>query len=199
MTSLYRWLNKRHYDKFARKMSKAAGPGKRVVFHHVSWDELEARWEARAAREAAQPWVVRAGRSVRVYLFGWNGLVKVRMRPRYIVNQVVWYHQRARRGWADCDTWNLDGYVLHVIAPMLAHLAEHGYAYPGRVPFDTPEKWDEHLRDLSGRLSAWGEVDGLLTEAEAREVSKGALGEFARNLGMYWDLGYNLLLEEVCA
>jgi hypothetical protein len=198
VTSLYRWLNKRHYDKFARKMSEPIDPDK-VVFHTFSWDEVEARWEARAARQAAQPWVIRAGRKARVYLFGWNGLITVRMRPRWVVNHLVWYHQRARRGWADCDTWNLDGYVIHVIAPMLAYLAEHNHAYPGCPPFDTPEKWDAHLRDLSGRLSAWSEEDDSFTSGEAYETTKAAVEEFGRNLGMYGDLGYNPLLEEVCA
>jgi hypothetical protein len=190
MMSLYRWLNKRHYDKFVRKMSEPVDPEGTVPvtsFHHRTWEEMEARREELDAKRAAQPLIVRAGRRIWVRLFGFNGLIKARMRPRYIVNHIVWYHQRARRGWADCDTWSLDGYVVHVIAPMLAYLAEHNHAYPGCLPFDTPEKWDAHLRDLSGRLSAWSKEDDSFTSREAYETTKAAMEEFGRNLGMYWD------------
>jgi len=185
MANLYRWLNQRHHDKLVKKMSRPVNPKDAVTLHHHTWEEMEARWAALEARQAAQPRLVKAARRVRIYLFGFNGLVKVRMRPRYIVNHIVWYHQRARRGWADSDTWNIDSHITRVLSGMLAHLAEHNHAYPAQPPFETPEKWDAHLRDLSARLRA-GEDDDVLGD-EAQEIVRAAMGEFAGRLSWYWD------------
>lgn len=57
--------------------------------------------------------------------------------------KAVW--QRATRGWADRDTWNLDNYLLEILPEMIDHLREHTHGYPGDFP--TPESWDNYLEE----------------------------------------------------
>lgn len=38
------------------------------------------------------------------------------------LRQLRWYWQRATRGWADCDVWDMSTYLSEVIVPMLQRL-----------------------------------------------------------------------------
>jgi hypothetical protein len=53
--------------------------------------------------------------------------------------------QRATRGWADRDTWNLDNYLLEILPEMIDYLREHTHGYPGDFP--TLESWDNYLKE----------------------------------------------------
>jgi hypothetical protein len=182
--NLYRWLNKRHQDKVLKNINKSIETYQ--YNPHNTWEEFERELDERQAREDAQMWPRKAVRKARIYLFGWNGLINVRLRPRNIVNRLVWGWQRSKRGWCDCDCWSIDHHITGMLAGMLAYLAEHNQAYPGQGEFDTPEKWEAHLRDLSTRMRAWGE-DESFGSNDAYETTKAALLEFAQNLGYYWD------------
>lgn len=118
-------------------------------------------------------------------LFGFHGLLSYTLRPKVIARRIKWRHQRASRGWADNDCWNTDGYVTNILSGMLLHLADNNHAYPGMPPWETPEKWDAHLRDLAARLRAWNN-DTFCSE-EAYTTTRDAMEEFGRNLGHYWD------------
>lgn len=182
---LYRWVNQRHHDRFTAKLGKtldkiASGDQKTVRLGSV--EEMKARWEAEHARFEALPWPVKAASRLRTRLFGFEGLLSVKLRPRYIINHVVWYHQRATRGWADCDTWSIDGYLTRILPPMLTYLADHGCSYPGFPPFDTPEKWSEHLRDLATRIDGWDRWDD-----DKDDAARTAMAEYATRFGWYWD------------
>lgn len=54
-------------------------------------------------------------------------------------------YRRARYGWTWQDVWNWDTWFLATTPDMLDYLAEHGVAYPGKSPFETPEKWHDWL------------------------------------------------------
>src|SRR5438552_287637 len=43
---------------------------------------------------------------------------------------LIAFWQRGRRGWADCDTWNMDYHLAEIIGPMLRHLAETSHGFP---------------------------------------------------------------------
>lgn len=56
--------------------------------------------------------------------------------------------QRATRGWADRDTWNLDSYLLEILPEMIDHLRENAHGWPGEYQgFPTPEDWDKFLKE----------------------------------------------------
>jgi hypothetical protein len=183
--NLYVWLNKRHSEKFIAKLEKQvddinSGKAKLTRVEDFSrWsDEIEMFRESRSPVRKIydKAWCV---------LFGIDGLFTCKLRPRYIINHVVWARQRMRRGWADSDCWSIDSHVCRMLGGMLAHLADHNMAYPGQPPFDTPEKWEAHLRDLSKRMLAWD--NETFREQAAFQVTQDALKEFADRLGWYWD------------
>lgn len=59
---------------------------------------------------------------------------------------------RAIKGYCYMDVWNWDDWFCSVAPPMLRHMADHGSAYPGKEPFDTPEKWHDWLYEMAHRI-----------------------------------------------
>lgn len=56
--------------------------------------------------------------------------------------------QRATRGWADRDTWNLDYHLLDILPEMIDYLREHTHGYPGgHQGFPTYESWQDFLQN----------------------------------------------------
>lgn len=53
--------------------------------------------------------------------------------------------QRATRGWADRDTWNLDSYLLDILPEMISHLGENTHGFP--IDFPTYESWQDYLQN----------------------------------------------------
>ncbi len=66
----------------------------------------------------------------------------------YNLKKVKWFFQRGRRGWADCDWWDMGGYLVGIILPMLKELQQYQHGYPGYGDADTPEKWDAILEQM---------------------------------------------------
>lgn len=63
-----------------------------------------------------------------------------------------WAYQRATRGFADCDVWNLDGSILEYLSGTLNHLADYHWGYPGDERFPTDESWTEFLKDMAQKF-----------------------------------------------
>jgi len=59
---------------------------------------------------------------------------------------------RAIKGYCYTDVWSWDDWFCSVVPPMLRHMADHGSAYPGREPFDTPEKWHSWLYEMAHKI-----------------------------------------------
>jgi hypothetical protein len=49
----------------------------------------------------------------------------------YFISKIKWFFQRANRGWADCDLWNMDAYLANTISSMSKAL--------GKKTFDRPK------------------------------------------------------------
>lgn len=60
--------------------------------------------------------------------------------------------QRVTKGFANQDVWDFDSWFCSVVPPMLRHMANKGMAYPGKEPFDTPEKWHKWLYDMATKI-----------------------------------------------
>lgn len=142
-----------------------------------SMEEMMADWE----REFnALPFRQRIPRRIKRYYH--RTVNRIKPWPHH---RLRWFIQRGRRGWAENDTWSLDSYICTVLSGALIRLADRNFAYPGEEsPWDTPEKWDTYLRDLSHRIGAWN-ADWFNTEAQ--ETTRKAMEEFGRNLGYFWD------------
>ena len=63
----------------------------------------------------------RDGQAWRYYL--WDTIVDFRRVIKYS-------HQRARRGWADCDVWSMDSWFCAVVPGMLRQLADNHHGAP---------------------------------------------------------------------
>jgi len=59
---------------------------------------------------------------------------------------------RATKGWCYSDIWNWDCWFMDTVPDMFRYLAQHGMAYPGREPFDTPEKWHDWLNEMANLI-----------------------------------------------
>ena len=62
--------------------------------------------------------------------------------------RLKWFYQRGRRGWADCDWWGMDYYLVGIILPMLKVLRAKTMSYPGDEEASTPEGWDNILDQM---------------------------------------------------
>ena len=59
--------------------------------------------------------------------------------------KVKWFIQRGSRGWADCDWWNMDSYLVSIIIPMLKRFRADIHGYPCGL---TEKKWDSLLGEM---------------------------------------------------
>ena len=56
--------------------------------------------------------------------------------------------QRAKRSYSDADWFDMDSWFLEVIPKMLREFS-NGMSYPGREPWETPEKWHAELEYIA--------------------------------------------------
>lgn len=60
--------------------------------------------------------------------------------------------QRATRGWATDEVWNLDQTMCLRLAEQLDYLARHGWGWPGNDEFPTPDSWTAALQQTARQL-----------------------------------------------
>lgn len=66
----------------------------------------------------------------------------------YHIRRIRWFVQRGKRGYADCDWWNMDSYLVSIILPMLKRMKADEIGYPGHGKASTPEKWGTLLDEM---------------------------------------------------
>jgi hypothetical protein len=75
-------------------------------------------------------------------------------------------YQRATRGWANCDTWDLDDYLEHVISGTLNYLADNHWGYPGNEKFPDDETWTKYLKDMAQKFYNGNEINDVYPTPE---------------------------------
>ena len=96
-----------------------------------------------------------------------NNVFKLWYRPSYYFRHPIKFFKevaanlkaawmRATKGYCYTDVWNFDAWFCAVVPLMLRHMAEHGMAYPGGEPFDTPEKWQKWLHNMANTIERLG-------------------------------------------
>ena len=121
-------------------------------------------------------------------------------------------YQRATRGWADDDCWDLGVTLCAALAGQLNHLADSAWTWPGPPDYPEPNDWTVALRTAAAGLNGWAthwdgpgenatlaaveltvEERRAAAEAEAREDevllagAQDALRWVADNLRDLWD------------
>ena len=75
-----------------------------------------------------------------------------------MIKEIIWFIQRGRRGWADCDVWDFDYYLCNIIPQGLRKL-KGGVGCPSEF-YDKEAKnkechlWDETLEEMAQGFEA---------------------------------------------
>ena len=80
------------------------------------------------------------------YPIGW--WKNITMFPRH----VKWAWQRVTRGYADCDVWNMHGWLLNIMSGALNQLADTCCGWPGTEEFPTDKDWVEYLKSIAQKF-----------------------------------------------
>lgn len=78
---------------------------------------------------------------------------------KYFFRDIKYCYQRIRYGWCDRDTWDMDGWFLSIIPPMLQYFRDNKHGFPGNMGED---EWDHILETMIK----------LFTEADEDKCSK---------------------------
>ena len=82
------------------------------------------------------------------------------------------FWHRGRYGYSYTDSYNVGYWAPRVIAEALRAMSSNLHTYPGHSPWETPEKWEEHLRELANKFQRCADfLDGCSTD-ERNEYSK---------------------------
>ena len=61
-------------------------------------------------------------------------------------DKLKWKIQRFKRGYSDCDVWNIRDWFLLNMPKLLDEMREDCHGYPANM---TPEEWDDVLRQMA--------------------------------------------------
>lgn len=80
----------------------------------------------------------------------------LRYKPSRILRQALWFVQRGKRGWADCDVWNLDEYYTKLMLETLRRLEANLHSYPSEFDksSDGLKQWRKILKTIIAGLEA---------------------------------------------
>jgi len=87
-----------------------------------------------------------------------NAFLRIIGKPRDWFIDFCWFIQRGRRGYADCDVWNLDGYLSKIIVDAVLQLKKSHHGLPvwekGMTDVEAEKKWVSILNDIIFTFSA---------------------------------------------
>lgn len=128
------------------------------------------------------PWHVRFKRSV------WRPITdKLTGRSSWPLQTLKSRRQRAKRGWADSDVWNMDAYLSLVIADMLKHLAETTTGVPHEFDPESND-WETWLKDTAELFRSYTiDCKTLDEEQQALLNVKAGLIRLWDKWGSLWD------------
>ncbi len=125
----------------------------------------------------ADPWYAKTYWAVYRF-FKWHKI----FHPVQMYDEVRWFIQRGRRGWADCDTWSLDDYLDGWMPDALRYLKEHKHGVPMGMFEGLPtnehgyhdneyfnvaeERWNEVMDKMVAAFEANRRIGGGLYEKE---------------------------------
>ena len=86
---------------------------------------------------------------------------------RMLLHSIKYAYQRVTKGYANCDTFDLDNYYLNIFTGTLNHLADNHWGYPGNDEFDTDEKWTAYLKEMAQKFYQANESNEYYDTPEA--------------------------------
>ena len=88
------------------------------------------------------------------YRYFWNFISEI---PLNIKSSI----QRGKRGWADSDTWDFDGYLTKIIIEGITYLKKEPIGYPNGVK--NKQEWKKTLKEI---------IDGFKAYQDACDYTK---------------------------
>lgn len=93
--------------------------------------------------------------------------------PWKLFKDIYWnirnFWHRGRYGYAYVDVWNMCDWAPRVIAEALRYLRDHSHGYPGVSPWETPEKWHDHLDYLANQFQRCADFQDFVATDERNE------------------------------
>jgi hypothetical protein len=74
---------------------------------------------------------------------------------KWKIQEVKWFVQRGRRGYADCDLWSFDHYLAGMISVGLKDFRNRMHSHPGQL---TVEAWDKILDEIAEGFDAANKI-----------------------------------------
>lgn len=112
--------------------------------------------------------------------------------------KIKWFIQRGKRGYADCDLWNLDTYLEGVMSKGLRGLAKMTSGYPNS--YETFDSWQKQLNDIADLVEKFNpdncldwdsnfikDSDWKKAEEESAIAREAAFDWFKNNWNSLWD------------
>lgn len=110
------------------------------------------------------------------------------IRDTYLM--IKWFFQRGYRGYADCDVWSIDGYLLSWLPEALTVLTKNQHGYPANM--SGPEEWEDILNAMISGLKSANKslmLEGETPEDNRRLYEAGEVGLdlFRKHFYSLWD------------
>ena len=86
---------------------------------------------------------------------------------RMFIHSIKYAYQRITKGYANCDTFDLDSYYLDIFTNTLNSLADHHCGYPGNDEFPDDESWTKYLKDMAQKFYNANETNEAYPTPEA--------------------------------
>lgn len=94
---------------------------------------------------------------------------------RYSLKWVKWFFQRGSRGWADCDWWSMDYYLVQITIPMLKKLKTDSRGCPCPIDKSYEECEKEWHAKLDEMIEAFEAAKRVLDDDYYKQVSGDSL------------------------
>jgi hypothetical protein len=111
-----------------------------------------------------------------------------RLNPFPYWRKVRNFIQRGRRGWADCDTWDLEAYLSGWLPAALSHYKEHLHGFPANLYSDGSQLSFGFMRQEAAcdtGFIRWKSIlDKMIAAFDAAERIQD--GMYDKELGKFW-------------
>lgn len=84
---------------------------------------------------------------------------------RHLSQEVKWFLQRGKRGWADCDVWGFDQYIAGVISAAVKQLQVENHGHPTNVCDCTHD--DSYTHVNCNGSGVWEQILGQISDGFA--------------------------------
>lgn len=99
-----------------------------------------------------------------------------------------WVDERIKHGVCQCDVWNLDNFILHILVKGLRDLAEITDGHPDA--FESQDEWEAWLNEVADDFAqAIGLLDSIYQTDydQAKEVIREAFAKLSEHFTDLWD------------